>query len=135
MGKNKGRKKMELKRSKGQLIVGSIILIFGVIIFEVFNLYGLGAGVFIAGLTLILIGLYWARKTKTELPDERYKRVLEKAGYNAFWITIGTITIIVLVDLYFPGRFRTIDIYELTMLAGICSFLILRFYYDKRGIK
>jgi len=135
MVKNKGRKKMELKRSKGLLIVGSIILIFGVIVFEVFNLYGLGAGVFIAGLTLILIGLYWARKTKTELPDERYKRVLEKAGYNAFWITIGTITIIVLVDLYFPGRFRTIDIYELTMLAGICSFLILRFYYDKRGIK
>jgi len=126
---------MELKRSKGQLIVGSALLIFGAMVFEVFNLYGLGAGVFIAGLTLILIGLYWARKPKTELPDERYKRVLEKAGYNAFWITIGTITIIVLVGLYFPGRFRTIDIYELTMLAGICSFLILRFYYDKRGIK
>jgi uncharacterized membrane protein len=126
---------VELKRSKGQLIVGSALLIFGVIVFEVFNLHGLGGGVFIAGLTLILIGLYWARKPKTELPDERYKRIWEKAGYNAFWITIGTITIIVLRDLYFPGRFRTIDIYELTMLVGICSFFIFRFYYDKKGFK
>jgi len=127
---------MELRRSKNHLIVGSIILIFGVIVFEVFNLYGLGAGVFIAGLTLILIGLYWARKPETELRlDERMQRINERAGYFALWITVGTTTILFWVSIYFPDRFRTVNILELIMLVGIYAFFIIRFYYNRKGLK
>ena len=135
MGENKGRKKMELKRSKNHLIVGSIILIFGVIVFEVFNLYGLGAGVFIAGLTLILIGLYWAMKTKTELPDERYKRVLEKAGFNAFWTTIGILAVLTYVDFYYPLGLNFREFFLIVVGVGMFSFHVHRFYYDKKGFK
>ena len=133
--KNKGRKKMELKRSKWQLIVGSIILIFGVILFEVFDLAFLGMGIIFSGLMLIFIGIHWARKPKTELPDERYMRINEKAGFNAFWTTLGISAVLVYIDAYFPLSLKFREFVTLVWFVGMFSFMIYRFYYDKRGIK
>ena len=136
MGKNKGRKKMEWKRSKNHLIVGSIILIFGVIVFEVFDLFALGFGLAVSGLVLIIAGLYGATKPETELRlDERMRRIDEKAGYFAFWLTFSTIGILFWVSIYLPDRFRTTDILFLLMLIGIYSYFIIRFYYNRKGFK
>ncbi len=127
---------MEWKRSKNHLIVGSIILIFGVIVFEVFDLFALGFGLAVSGLVLIIAGLYGATKPETELRlDERMQRINEKAGYYAFWIMVGTTGILFWVSIYFPDRFRTVYILELITLVGIYAFFIIRFYYSRKGFK
>ena len=127
---------MELKRSKNHLIVGAIILVFGVIVFEVFDLLALGIGLVFSGLVLFIAGLYRATKPETKIRlDERMRRIDEKAGYFAFWLTFSTIGILFWVSIYLPDRFRTTDILSLLMLIGIYAFLIIRFYYNRKGFK
>jgi len=133
--KNKGRKKMELKRSKWQLIVGSIILIFGLVLLVVFDLMFLGMGIFLSGLMLIFIGIHWARKPKTELPDERYMRINEKAGFNAFWTTLGILAVLTYVDAYFPLGQNFRESVTIVWVVGTISFMIYRFYYNRKGLK
>jgi uncharacterized membrane protein len=136
MGGNKGRKKMQLKRSKGELIVGSIIMTFGVILFEVFDLLALGIGLVVSGLVLIIAGLYRATKPETKIRlDERMRRINEKAGYFAFGIMVGTTTVLFWVSIYFPDRLRTTDILLLLMLTGIYSYFIIHFHYNRKGLK
>jgi len=134
--KNKGRKKMELKRSKWQLIVGSIILIFGLVLLAICDLAFLGMGIVLSGLMLIFIGIHWARKPKTELPsDERYIRINEKAGYNAFWTTMGILTVLVYVDFYFPLGRKFREFFMIVVGVGMFSFHVHRFYYNRKGFK
>ena len=129
-------KKMELKRIKNHLIVGSIILIFGVILFEVFDLLALGIGLVFSGLVLFIAGLYGATKPETEIRlDERMQKINEKAGYFAFWIMVGTTTVLFWVSIYLPNRFRTTDILLLLILTGIDSYFIIHFYYNRKGLK
>ncbi len=64
MGKNKVRTKMELKRGKGHLIVGSVLLIFGGIAFAIFDFETLGVGLAAPGLVLFIAGLYRQRNLK-----------------------------------------------------------------------
>ncbi|MDD2666443.1 MAG: hypothetical protein PHD13_06370 [Methanocellales archaeon] len=135
MEKNKGRKKMELKRSRGHLIVGSVLLIFGGIAFAIFDLVTFGVGLAAPGLVLFIAGLYRATKPKTELRlDERMRRIDEKAGLFAFWLLFGTTGILFWVCIYFPARFRTTDILTILLLIGIYSYFIIRFYYNRRGL-
>ena len=127
---------MQLKRSKGQLIVGSIILTFGVILFEVFDLLALGIGLVVSGLVLFIAGLYGATKPETEIRlDERMQKINEKAGYFAFWLTFSTIGILFWVSIYLPDRFRTTDILFLLIQIGIYSYFIIHFYYNRKGFK
>jgi len=127
---------MELKRSKGHLIVGSVLLIFGGIAFAIFDLYSLGVGLAAPSLVLIIAGFYRATKQKTELRlDERMRRINERAGFFAFWLIFGTTGILFWVSIYFPDRFRTTDILTILMLIGIYSFYIIRFYYNRKGFK
>ena len=134
--KNKGRKKMELKRSKWQLIVGSIILIFGLVLLVVFDLAFLGMGIVLSGLMLIFIGIHWARKPKTEIPsDERYIRINEKAGSNAFWTTIGILAVLTYVDFYYPLGLNFREFFLIVVGVGMFSFHVHRFYYNRKGFK
>ena len=127
---------MELKRSKGHLIVGSVLLIFGGIAFAIFDLVALGVGLAAPGLVLFIAGLYRATKPETELRlDERMRRIDEKAGLFAFWLIFGTAGFLFWVCIYFPARFRTTDILTILMLIGIYSFYIIRFYYNRKGFK
>ena len=127
---------MELKRSKGLLIVGSAFLIFGGIAFAILGFEALGVGLAAPGLVLFIAGLYRATKPKTELRlDERTRRIDEKAGLFAFWLIFGTTGILFWVCIYFPDRFRTTDILTILVLIGIYSFYIIRFYYNRKGFK
>jgi hypothetical protein len=127
---------MQLKRSKGHLIVGSVLLIFGSIAFAIFDLETLGVGLAAPGLVLFIAGLYRATKPETELRlDERMRRINERAGLFAFWLVVGTIGILFWVCIYFPDRFRTTDILTILVLIGIYSFYIIRFYYNRKGFK
>ncbi len=127
---------MELKRSKGHLIVGIVLILLGGIAFAILDLETLGVGLAAPGLVLLIAGLYRATKPETELRvDERMRRINERAGLLAFWQMIGAIGILFWVSIYFPDMFRTTDILTILALIGIYSYFIIRFYYNRKGIK
>jgi len=127
---------MELKRFKDYFVVGSGIILLGIVVLTVFDLAFLGMGIVLSGLMLIFIGIYWARKPKTEIPsDERYIRINEKAGFNAFWTTIGILAVLVYVDVYFPLGLNFREFVTIVWFDGMISFIVSRFYYDKKGFK
>ena len=52
--------------------------------------YVIGGLFIFGGITLTIMSLYTATKTREDLiQDERSVRINEKAGYHAFWILIG----------------------------------------------
>ena len=126
---------MELKRFKYYFVVGSGIILFGIVALAIFE-QALGMFFVLFGLMFIFIGIYWARKPKTEIPsDERYIRINEKAGFNAFWTTIGILAVLVYVDMYFPLDLKFREFFMIVFGVGLFSFNLYRFYYDKKGFK
>ncbi len=126
---------MDLKRFKEYFVVGSGIIILGLVLLVVFDLAFLGMGIVLSGLMLIFIGIHWARKPKTELPDERYIRINEKAGFNAFWTTIGILAVLTYMDAYFPLGLKFREFVTLVWSIGMFSFIVYRFYYNRKGFK
>jgi hypothetical protein len=127
---------MELKRFRDYFVVGSGIVFLGIVVLAVFELTPLGMGMVLSGVMLIFIGIHWARKPKTEIPsDERYLRINEKAGCNAFWTTIGILAVLVYVDFYFPLDMNFREFFTIVFGVGMVSFNIYCFYYDKKGFK
>ncbi|MGB2728899.1 MAG: hypothetical protein WBD09_10585 [Halobacteriota archaeon] len=127
---------MELKRCKDYFVIGSGIIILGIIALTVFELAFLGMGIVLSGLMLIFIGIHWARKPKTEIPgDERYIRINEKAGFNAFWNTLGILAVLTYVDFYFPLDLNFREIFLIVVGVGMFSFHVHRFYYNRKGLK
>lgn len=143
---------MEIKKSK-------IIRDFGIILLGILvsAIAPLGLNIIFLGLILALTDMYWAGKPKTKLPDERDKRILEKAGYNAFWVMILVMWII-LMPLYEPhvyskcpacpenseypiypiyptylGSMGLLDAVFIVLVVGISTLLILHFYYRRKG--
>jgi hypothetical protein len=127
---------VEWKRFKDYFVVGSGIVLLGLVLLAAFELPFLGMGIIFSGLMLIFIGIYWARKPKTEIPsDERYIRINEKAGFNAFWTTIGILAVLVYVEVYFPLDLNFREFVTIVWFVGMFSFMVSRFYYDKKGFK
>ena len=126
---------MDLKRFKDYFVVGSGIIILGLFFLVVFDLTFLGMGIVLSGVMLIFIGIHWARKPKTELPDERYMRINEKAGFNAFWSTLGILGVLVYVDAYFPLGQNFRESVTIVWVVGTILFIIYRFYYNRKGFK
>ncbi len=127
---------MELKRFNDYFVVGSGIILLGLVLLAVFDLSFLGMGIVLSGLMLIFIGIHWARKPKTEIPsDERYIRINEKAGSNAFWTTIGILAVLTYVDFYYPLGLNFREFFMIVVGVGMFSFHVHRFYYDKKGFK
>jgi len=126
---------MDLKRFKEYFVVGSGIILLGIVVLTVFDLAFLGMGIVLSGVMLIFIGIHWARKPKTELPDERYMRINEKAGFHAFWTTLGILAVLTYVDAYFPLGQNFRESVTIAWVVGTISFMIYRFYYNRKGFK
>ncbi|KAB3541852.1 MAG: hypothetical protein C5617_009010 [ANME-2 cluster archaeon] len=126
---------MNLKRSKPHFILGSAIILLGIVLFTVAGLKFLGAGITFSGLMLVFIGIYWATKRKTEIPaDEMHIRINEKAGSNAFWAVMGLVGILVYVIHYSPDLLEIRDLLTLVIIVGMFTFGASRFYYIRRGL-
>ena len=125
---------MNLKRSKPHFILGSAIMLLGIVLFTVAGLELLGMGIIFSGLILVFIGIYWATKRKTEIPaDEMHKRINEKACSNAFWTVIGLMAILGYVNHYSPDLLEFRYVSELVIGVGMFTFVVSRFYYIRRG--
>ena len=132
---------MEMRKDKDilrLLRVGLVVVLLGVVmlIFQAHSktTFFIGFGLIFAGLFMFAMALYTATKPKTELiADERITRINEKAGYNAGWIVILSVTILFWADKFWSLGIELGDMYWTTLFVGAYSFLILRWYYNRRG--
>lgn len=112
--------------SLGMVLLGAIISLFITPIF--------GAGFILGGLVLLVTGLYVSTKPKEYfIPDERIMKNTDKAGHHAFWLVLLVITVLNMIEIYSPSSIKYPDVSTVIVLVGIYSFLILRWYYNKKG--
>jgi Na+/proline symporter len=93
------------------------------------NLIGFGLFIFIAA-------LYAATTAKPEterVADERVTRINEKAGYTAGWLIMLSVMLMFWADKIWSLNLELKDMYWTTLLVGTDSWLILRWYYNRRG--
>ncbi len=94
----------------------------------------IGFGLIFAGLFMFAMAVYAATKPKTELiVDERITRINEKSGYNAGWIVMLAVMTLFWADKIWSLGIELEDMYWTTLLVGAYSFLILRWYYNRKG--
>ena len=117
----------------GSVLLGAFVFRFQAdnkaLLFVGINLIGFGLFIFIAA-------LYAATTTKprTErVADERVTRINEKAGYTAGWLIMLSVTLMFWADKIWSLNLELEDMYWTTLLVGVYSFLILRWYYNRRG--
>ncbi len=95
---------------------------------------GIGFTLIIMGIIAIIIAIITAARPKEDLiQDERSVRVNEKAGYHAFWILIATMGLIQLIAMVWRLDLNYKSISPDIFIVGMFSFVVLRWYYNRRG--
>ena len=88
----------------------------------------------LVGIMMCIMALVASTKPKTELiQDERVTRINEKAGYHAGWIIMLSVIILFQADKIWSLGVELKDMYYTVLLVGIYSWLVLRWYYNKKG--
>ena len=123
--------------SLGFVLIGIIILQF---IQPIYIIGGFIGGFFIScGLIGFIIGLRIASKPENYFKeDERSLRIKEKAGHIAYGIMVSVAAIIMLLKIIklSPSLTPSIDFLNGALFIGVIglySFLILEWYYNKKG--
>ena len=132
---------MKLRKDKDILSfigVGLISISFGIVVLffqtDSKTITVLGGISILVGIMMCIMALVASTKPKTELiPDERVTRINEKAGYYAGWLTMLVVTILFWADRIFSLNIELKDMYYTTMLVGLYSWLIFRWYFNKKG--
>ncbi|MEA2074648.1 MAG: DUF2178 domain-containing protein [Euryarchaeota archaeon] len=132
---------MKLRKDKDILRflgIGLVVVLLGatMLIFQTHSkaVSFLGGGLILAGLIMFVMALYAATKPKTDLiVDERVARINEKAGYNAGWIVLLSVTVLFWADKIWSLNIELEDMYWTTLFVGVYSWLLLRWYYNKRS--
>ena len=115
----------------GSVLLGVVMLVFQT---QSKALFFIGLGLTFAGLFMFVMTSYAATKPKTELiVDERVTRINEKAGYTAGWLVLLAVMILFWADKIWSLNLELEDMYWTTLLVGIYSYLILRWYYNRKG--
>ncbi len=108
------------------------MILFGLIMS--FFIQPIGGGLILGGLVLLATGLYVSTKPKEYfLPDERVTKNTDRAGHHAFWLVLLVITIFNIIEIYTPSSINYLDANTVILFVGIYSFIILRWYYNKKG--
>ncbi|MDA0524747.1 DUF2178 domain-containing protein [Methanococcoides alaskense] len=111
------------------LILGMLVL--GLVLWQ-FQFYGGGASLIFMGLMLTVIFLHAATKPREYfIRDERTVRINEKAGYHAFLILLICISILTITNWFTEVLYKDVSAPLAIIATG--SWLILRWYYDKKG--
>ena len=134
---------MKFRKNKKILLasgIGLLSVLLGALVFQFqagnntllfvgINLIGFGLFIFIAALYAAT-----TTKPKTErVVDERVTRINEKAGYTAGWLIMLSVTLMFWADKIWSLNLELKDMYTMTLMVGIYSFLILRWYYNRKG--
>ncbi len=126
---------MRVEKNKTGFYVSISMILIGILLW-LLNIYPLGGGLILGGVLLFISNIYYTRKPETEtIIDERIERINDKAGHYAFWITVLSLSIIFWIDVYGILRVNLREMYESSLLIGIYSWFLLRFYFSKKGLK
>lgn len=113
--------------------IGIGLIFVGVIMYLSISPRLIGIYFFFCGFIMIVIGLYGStRPIDSLIPDERITKNMDKAGHHDFWMVLLVVTALGMIELYFPLSKTYRDGSALIMFVGIYSFLILRWYYNRR---
>ena len=96
--------------------------------------FGIGSILILMGITAIVIAIIAAATPREDLiKDERSVRVNEKAGYHAFVILLLTMALLQAIGMIWRLNFNFKAVIPDLFIVGICSWILLRWYYNRRG--
>jgi len=117
----------------GGLMAGTVMLLWGIINCP-HNCDFKHCFLVWVGLLMLGSALYDMRRPETEvLPDERTERNYQRAGYAAFWIILVSAGLLLLADERGLCNLEIRGALSATILIGMFSFVILGWYYNRRG--
>ncbi len=94
----------------------------------------LGGISILVGIMTCVMAFVVSTKPKTELiADERITRINEKAGYHAGWIIMLSVIILFQADRIWSLGVELEDMYYTVLFAGMISWSILKWQYNKRS--
>ena len=128
-------------QAKGIIAAGVLLAALGATVLctsvQESKLVGFAAGgLVLVGLITIVMGLKTAATPKSERAlDERIQGINEKAGYSAFWLVMVAITMLFWGNKWFAWGLDASDVYHYTLWVGFLGWVLLRWYYEKKGCK
>ena len=95
---------------------------------------GIGFVMIIMGVVAIIIATITAARPKEDqIHDKKSAKVNEKAGYHAFWILLGTMALVQSIAMFGRLNLSYKSVSPDIFIIGMLSFIILRWYYNRRG--
>lgn len=128
------RKDKDILRFSG---IAALLIIAGILMISFLSgptYSGIGSALIIMGVITIIIAIIAATTPKEDMiQDERSARVNEKAGYHAFWILLVTMALVQSIAMFGRLDLSYKSISPDIFIIGMFSFVILRWYYNRRG--
>jgi uncharacterized membrane protein len=109
------------------ILINILMMSFSPAYFEI------GFALGIMGAITIITAIAAARPKIDLISDERSVRVNEKAGHHAFCVLLATMALLQLVGMIRRLNFDFKDIVPGLFIIGIWSWILLRWYYNRRG--
>ena len=114
------------------ILLGSVALFFQTYSKTIMVLGGISI---LVGIMMCIMALVASTKPKSELiQDERITRINEKAGYAGFWIVLLAVIILYWADKIWSLNIELKDMHSSVLLVGIYSWMVFRWYYNKKVI-
>ena len=128
------RKDKDILRFSG---IAALLILAGILMISFLSdptYFGIGSVLIIMGVIAIIIAIITAARPKEDMiQDERSVRVNEKAGYHAFWILLGTLALVQSIAMFGRLDLSYKSVSPDIFIVGMLSFVILRWYYNRRG--
>jgi uncharacterized membrane protein len=129
----KFRRDKDILRFSG---IAALLILAGILMMSLLSgptYFGIGSVLIIAGVIAIVIAIGVAARPKEDLiQDERSVRVNEKAGYHAFWILLATLALVQSIAMFGRLDLSYKGVSPDIFFVGMLSFVILRWYYNRR---
>ena len=130
----KFRKDNDILRFSG---IAVLLILAGILMMSFLSgptYFGIGSVLIIMGVIAIIVAIITAARPKEDLiQDERSVRVNEKAGYHAFWILLVTLALVQSIAMFWRLDLSYKSVSPDIFIVGMFSFIILRWYYNRRG--
>jgi uncharacterized membrane protein len=131
---------MEFRRDKDILRflgIAVLLTITGILMMSFLSgstYQGIGFALIIMGVIALIISIITAARPKEDLlQDERSKRIKEMAGYHAFVILLVVMSLVQVVSMFGRLNLDYRSVSTKLFLVGIWSWIILKWYYNRRG--
>ena len=128
------RKDKDILRFSG---IAALLILAGILIMSFLpgsTYFGIGSVLIIMGVIAIVMAIGAAATPKEDMiQDERSVRINEKAGYHAFWILLVTMAFVHGIAMFWRLDLSYKCVSHDIFFVGMLSFVVLRWYYNRRG--